>query len=112
MKLIGSLTEQTFRNQLIRSWESVKKDDKVLYKAIENFFGEIASAYVLGCTPEQFEDLYTILVNGESVIYVEILREGEEVVRFEVNSVAEYEKELRYRRMRIQLAVALDLAGR
>jgi hypothetical protein len=73
-------------------------------------FGLISSAFVLNWTPEQAEDLYTVLVNGSKVAWLEVLRESNELVDFQIASVEKYERSLRSQQERIKLAVALDLA--
>ncbi|WP_443190059.1 hypothetical protein [Pseudomonas indica] len=74
--------------------------------------GLINSAFVLNWTPEQAEDLYTIVVNGVDVVWLEILRESGELVDFKATGVKEYERLIRSRQHRIKLAVALDLASK
>ncbi|MDH0685176.1 hypothetical protein [Achromobacter animicus] len=111
MKLIGSLTEQSFRQQLRRSWEEFREPGNSIFSNLENRLGRIDSAFALGWTPDQSEDFYTILVNGTDVVYLEVLRPTGELVDFQVTSVKEYEKSLRYRLQKIMLLVALDLSG-
>ena len=111
MKLIGSLAEQLFRQELSRSWSGLGEQGNRVLPILQNRLGTINSAFVLNWTPEQAEDLYTVIVNGVDVVRIEVLRESGELVNFETNSVKEYERSLRSRQHRIKLAVALDLAS-
>lgn len=110
MKLIGSLAEQYFREELSKSWSGLREPGNQLFSVLAGRLGLIGSAFVLNWTPEQAEDLYAVLVNGEEVVWLEISRSSGEVVDFQTTSVKEYGKSLRSRQSRIQLAVALDLA--
>ncbi|MCY1301849.1 hypothetical protein D9M69_534150 [compost metagenome] len=112
MKLIGSLAEQSFREELSRSWSGLREQENQLLPILESRLGLIISAFVLNWTPEQAEDLYAILVNGLEVVFLEVLREGGELVDFKTVSVKEYERSTRSRQHRIKLAVALDLASK
>lgn len=111
MKLIGSLTEQSFRQQLLRSREVLREPGNSIFSILENKLGRIDSAYALDWTPEESEDWYTILINGTDVVYLEVLRPNGELVDLQVISVEKYEKSLRYRQQKIKLLVALDLSG-
>lgn len=110
MKLIGSLAEQYFREELSKSWGGLKEPENQLYSILADRLGLIGSAFVLNWTPGQTEDLYTFLVNGGEVVWLEVSRLNGEVADFQTTSVKEYERSLRSRQSRIKLAVALDLA--
>ncbi|WP_248919410.1 hypothetical protein [Pseudomonas entomophila] len=112
MKLIGSLVEQDFREELSKSWDGLRSQGSRVLSILQSRLGGINSAFVLSWTPEQAEDLYIIMVNGVYVVWLEALRESGELVSFEMTTVKEYEKSLRSRQHKIKLAVALDLAGR
>lgn len=112
MKLIGSLAEQSFRQELSRSWDGFREPGNRLLSILEDRLGRIGSAFVLNWTPEQAEDLYTILVDGVEVVWLEVLRSSHELVDFRTTSVKEYERSLRSRQHKIKLAVALDLSGK
>lgn len=87
------------------------KDEKnKIMSVLRKEFGEIKSAFVLNWTPEQGEDIYTVLVNASNIVYLEISKENDSLISFSVNSVREYEKRLRGKPGRIQLAVALDIS--
>jgi len=110
VKLIGSLVEQSFRDELSKSWSALREPGNMLLSILESRLGLVSSAFVLNWTPEQAEDLYSILVNGSEVVWLEILRSSGELVDFQFTSVKEYERSLRSRQQRLKLAVALDLA--
>lgn len=112
MKLIGSLTEQSYREGLSASWTGLREPGNQLFSIMVGRLGLIDSAFVLNWTPEQSEDLYTVLVNGVEVIRLEVSRPGGKVVDFQAAGVKDYERSLRSRQGRIKLAVALDLAGK
>ncbi len=110
MKLVGSLTEQYFREELSKSWDGLREQGNELLPILQDRLGLIDSAFVMNWTPEQGEDLYTIIVNGVDVVCLEVLRDIGELVAFETTSVKHYERSLCSRQHRIKLAVALDLA--
>jgi hypothetical protein len=84
IQLRGTLIEQSFREQLLNSWLWLKEEKSARMSFLKNEFGDIQSAFTLSWTPEQFEDLYTILVNGQHVVYLEILRENDSLISSEV----------------------------
>ncbi len=112
MKLIGSLAEQSFREELSRSWDGLRRQGDKLLPILQDRLGLIHSAFVMNWTPSKSEDLYTVIVNGADVVWIEILRGSGELVAFETTHVNQYERSLRSRQHRIKLAVALDLARR
>lgn len=111
MKLIGSLAEQSFREELSKSWGGLRVPGNKLLSILTNRLGLIGSAFVLNWAPEQAEDLYIVLINGAEVVWLEVSRSNGEVVDFQTTSVKEYERSLRSRQSRIKLAVALDLVS-
>ncbi len=110
MKLRGSLIEKSYAEQLLKSWNGMKERVGEVMPVLERTFPLINSAFVLAWTPEQFENIYTVLVNGQSVVSFEISKETHEVVNFECVDVKAYEKSIRSKANKIQLAVALSLA--
>ena len=61
MKLRGSLTEKLCREQLLMSWDGIKKGDGGIMRILMERISKVHSAFVLTWTPEQYEDclLYT-----------------------------------------------------
>lgn len=72
MRLMGSLLEKSFREELTKSWVGLRNPGNRLLSIIESQIGLIGSAFVLNWTPEESEDFYEILVNGSSVVFLEI----------------------------------------
>jgi len=112
MKLRGSLTEKLCREQLLMSWDGIKKGDGGIMRILMERISKVHSAFVLTWTPEQYEDIFTILVNGVCVVSFEVSKINSTVTDYECADVGAYAKSLRYRSAKIQLAVAVDLASR
>jgi len=112
MRLVGSLSEQSFREELSKSWSGLREPGNQLFSILTDRLGSIGSAFVLSWIPEQAEDFYVVLVNGSEVIWLEVLRLNGEAAVFQNIDVKEYERSLRSRQSRIKLAVALDLASK
>ncbi len=72
MKLIGSKMESDFREVLLRSNSALQDPSSKLRKALTAEGRDTKNAYVLHWTPEQLEDLYTVLVDGSYLVNVEI----------------------------------------
>lgn len=72
MKLIGSKMENDFRKELLRSNDALQDPGSKLREALEAEGHDAKNAYVLHCTPEQIEDLYTVLIGGTYLVDVEI----------------------------------------
>ncbi|MBB6368427.1 hypothetical protein FHR56_003606 [Xanthomonas sacchari] len=112
MKLIGSLMEDGSSKELSKSWDGLREPGNQLFEILKDAVGFISSAFVLNWTPEQSEDIYTVLVNGREVILFEVSKSSGEVLNFRNVSVKEYEKSLRSRQSKIKLAVAIELASK
>ncbi|WP_339221951.1 hypothetical protein [Paenibacillus sp. FSL W7-1332] len=112
MKLKGSKQEQEFRKELEGSNLVLAKDGKVelIMNVLKDTFGELKSAYILNWTPEQGEDIYTILVDTDKIAKVEISRVNQsEVPLIETYNLKDFQKQLS-KVFQIKLAVAIDLA--
>ena len=111
MRLIGSLSEQKFREQLAASQRSllVLHNFPSLLACLQKHFPQISSALILEWTPEQLEDIYDVLINGTQVATLKIAKGGDEI-EFSVESAEDYAGKLKGRPSKIQFAVALDLA--
>lgn len=112
MKLIGSKQEEDFRKELAASNIALSNGDKenAMLEALRTTFGEIKTAYILNWTPEQGEDIYTILVDLDKVAKIEISRDNYSEVPFiETFKLKDFEKGLS-KVFQIKLAVAIDLA--
>jgi hypothetical protein len=112
MKLIGSKQEQDFRKELEGSNIVLAQDDKakVIINVLKTTFGEMKTAYILNWTPEQGEDIFTILVDLDKIAKVEISRVNlSEVPLIEIYNLKDFQRRLS-KIFQIKLAVAIDLA--
>jgi len=112
MKLKGSKQEQDFRKELEGSNLVLAKGGKaeLIMNVLKDTFGELKSAYILNWTPEQGEDIYTILVDIDIIAKVEISRVNHsEVPLIETYNLKDFQKRLS-KVFQIKLAVAIDLA--
>jgi hypothetical protein len=74
MRLIGSLREDEIRKQMIKAHNDLfyeRKNEKLL-KILTKLFPNIKTAYFLRHTIEQCEDIYTLLVNDNIIVSIEI----------------------------------------
>ncbi|TMV50632.1 hypothetical protein FE783_08025 [Paenibacillus mesophilus] len=112
MKLIRSKTEQDFRVRLINSHKSLfqEKSNERLLSVLRNSFPDMRTAYFIGHTPEQEEDLYTILINTDTIARIEMNRYNHDIKpNVVVISLRDYVIGLS-KMSQIKLTVALDLA--
>jgi hypothetical protein len=110
MKLIGSKMESDFREELIRSNTAIQESESKLRKALESEGHDTKNAYVLHWTPEQLEDLYTVLIDGSYLVDVEIDKYDEcKSPKVERNELKTYLKGLS-KINQVRLVVAQDLA--
>ncbi|MFD1885508.1 hypothetical protein [Paenibacillus wenxiniae] len=74
MRLKGTMTEQTYRNELQRSYDSLFKTEsgKMMRICIEQAVGHFITAYILHWIPEQGADFFTLLVDGQTIVHMEI----------------------------------------
>lgn len=109
--LRGSKTERDFRDQLQRSREFIF-DSAVgsrLKEVLLSQYPAMMTAFLLGHTPEQGEDIYLVLVDSEHLLSVELDRGDESIAPvIEHHSLVEYQKELSQTNQ-ILLSVAFDL---
>jgi hypothetical protein len=107
MKLIGSRTEQDFRERLVRSNRSLRERGDPLAAALETAGVDVSNAYVIFWIPEQAEDIYEVLTSADEIVTVELPRGSGEALLAR-QSLKYYERGCSLQR-RIKLAVALDL---
>lgn len=107
MDLIGSLSEQREREELLASNAKLRRRDGALAAALEAAGADLATSYVLEWIPDQGEDLYVVLMGCDRIVRVELVRSTGAVVTLEQASLDEYRPETKPARLR--LAVALDL---
>lgn len=102
--------EKDFREQLENSNEGINNPSSRLKQVLEAAGHDISNAYVLHWTPEQTEDLYTVLIEGSYLVSVEIDKFNTSVAPVvERQELKSYSHGLS-RMYQVQLAVALDLA--
>ncbi|WP_163103509.1 hypothetical protein [Peribacillus alkalitolerans] len=113
MKLIGSNTERDFRKQLNESYESLfNVKPSPLLALLQSKFPVMKTAYILNWIPEQGEDIYTIFIDREIIVIVELDRFNLELEPLlETISMNDYVKGLS-KINQIKLAVAIDLASK
>ncbi|SEM50879.1 hypothetical protein [Paenibacillus sp. OV219] len=113
MKLIGSITEQDFRRQLLRSHDALftqVPEGNTKLRILQNKYSNLATAYSLHWIPEQGEDIVTYLINTDIVAIVETDRHDSSVEPIiKTMTVSKYKIGLSMKDQ-IKLAVALDLA--
>ena len=114
MKLLNSVAENNCRNDLINSKKYLLESEKGLHviNHIKKNFGNIKSIYALSHTPEQGEDIFRFLLNGEKVIGFDL---QDEAGRFDIlnitsYSIKEYQHQLKGKVGKLKLAIALDLS--
>lgn len=117
MKLTGSKTEDAIRAELRESQTALHSDPEQasLLAALKARFPDMTSAFVLGWTPEQGEDIYRVLVDASTIAAVEIERPSATKGNpnppvLDIIDLAVYRHGLS-RHGRIKLAVALDMAA-
>jgi hypothetical protein len=112
LKLIGSMTEQSYRAELLASHRSLFCNEVKhrMLSVLQMRFNDMKTAYILDWVPDQDEDCYWILIDDKFVVQIELERGTSKVIDdAELISLSEYKKGLSKTRQ-IKLAVALDLA--
>jgi hypothetical protein len=76
MPLIGSKTEQIYREELIASHKHnfSAHSQSPLKKVLEQTGYDTKNAYMLSWVPDQSEDFFTVLIQGEFLVTVRIDR--------------------------------------
>mgnify|MGYP003150028997 CR=1 FL=1 len=110
MRLVGSKTEQDFREELERSNAALQDPESKLRYVLEGNGYRVSRAYVLHWIPEQLEDIYLVLIDGSFLVNVEIEKyEQASLTQVEEMDLKAYVHGLsKVNQMR--LAVAQDLA--
>ncbi len=122
MKLKGTRTEQAYRIELQRGYDYIFNSEKgeFIQKCIEQVIGHFITAYILNWIPEQDADFYTLLVDGESIVDIELEYEQLSITQQKTNPklvdsttypIKDYMKSLS-KAAQIKVAVAIDLSGR
>lgn len=109
MKLINSKIEKDIRDNL-QKYSPLIMEDNVIINFLIQHFQEIKSIYVLQVTPDQGEELYTLLVNGDKVIDFEISRIDNSIYDVHIRTVDEYSMEIKKKSPKLKLLIALELS--
>jgi hypothetical protein len=112
MKLRGSLTEQQYKEQLLKSHNSLFVDPsyKRLLQLLQDNYQDFKTAYFLDWIPEQGEDICTILINNKYIAIIELDRHNMQVEPIiQSISIKEYRTRLS-KTNQILLAVAQALS--
>ncbi len=112
MKLTGSKTENEYREELVRSRQALFEDREFerLLTYLHQYYPDMKTAYIIGWTPEQGEDIYRILINMATIVAIEIDREeSQRKPVIESYTLKEYLEGLS-KTARLKIAVAVDLA--
>ena len=111
VKLIGSRTEQKYRTELLASREKWfgERSDSLLKQILLSKGYDATKAIVIGWTPDQCEDIFSVLILPDQVISVEIDRVDDSVEPIiETGSLESWLRGLT-QIGQIKLAVALDI---
>jgi hypothetical protein len=111
MKLIGSRMEIDFREELLRSNDTLQEPDSKLRKALADQGHDTRNAYVLHWIPEQLEDVYTVLIGGSYLVDVEIAKYSNSKPPIVERSELKFYLKGLSKMNQVRLAVAKDLAG-
>ena len=109
MKLTGSTIEQEFKDELLKSNTGITSKDSRLRAILELHGNNSGGAFTLHWTPEQCEDIYLILIEGEYLIQIEIDKSKKQnyvLNRIELKSYLKGLKKVN----QIRLAIAQELA--
>jgi hypothetical protein len=112
VRLIGSKTEQEFRDALIKSHTALFEEIsyKGLLQVLKTNFPRMKTAYFIRHIPEQGEDLYTMLVDIDTIAKIEISRYSEdEKPVVEINNINDFKRGIS-KVEQIKLEVAVELA--
>lgn len=112
MRLIGSKTEQDFRTRLVKSHISLLQDldKRRLLGILRNNFPNMKTAYILNWTPEQDENIYSILVNVDDIVHIELDRFNSDIEPIVKTIPLTHYRNGLSRISQIKLEVAIDLA--
>jgi hypothetical protein len=114
MNLHKSNTEKECRAILTDSRKYFLESEKGRYvlEPVRRLYGDFKTCYVLGHTPEQGEDVFRILVDGEKIIGFDLQDEAGrfEALNISTYTVQEYERLVTGKMGRLKLAIAIDLS--
>lgn len=114
IQLIGSRSEDEYRSQLLASRESQfgGNSDTRLKRVLLKQGYDVERAIIINWTPDQGEDIYTVLIWPDTILVVELDREDESIEPlFDYQTVDSYQKSLS-KICQIKLAVAFDILSK
>jgi hypothetical protein len=93
MRLIGSRVEHQLREQLVQSNKALcNGGNEKLMHILQALTVDFTRTYVIDWTPEQAEDLYSVLLPNDNVLIVEIPRHEQRGSVIESCSLIQYER--------------------
>jgi hypothetical protein len=114
MKLQNTETEAEYRQELLLSNKYLYETEKGQHAldAVRKICGVVKTAYVLAHTPEQGEDVFRIIVNGEKVVGFDLQDEDGNYAALNVSehTVKAYERLLTGGSAKMKLTIATALA--
>ncbi|WP_189493931.1 hypothetical protein [Formosimonas limnophila] len=108
MKLINSMTEDVLRKEILANQESAQNNIRLL-NVIKEKFPSFKNFLIIDFLMEQGEDIYTLLIDGITVISLELSRIDESAIWGNCLPVSEYEKLLVSKLAQLRLRVTLDI---
>ncbi len=114
MKLSNTATEVEYRQELVLSKNYLFESEKGIHAldAIRSICGDVETAYVLAHTPEQGEDVFRILVNGERIIGFDLQDESGQYQALNITDlqVKAYDRLLTGGSAKLKLTIAIELS--
>jgi hypothetical protein len=114
MTFTPKMSKQEMMDHLLRETIALFKspEGQRIIAALNKIAADIRSAFILSHIPEQGEDIYRILLNGDKIVGFELQRNDNDSYPLEVInfSVDEYRKIVKGRRNNEKLANAIALA--
>ena len=105
-KYLGKVSEKA----LVSSAELVMKN-RALYGFLKAKYVNLTSAFCLNILPEQGEDIYTLLVNGQEILLVELSRVDHSLAEIESLPLDIYLAQLKDPKERKFILSALEWVG-
>ena len=110
MKLIGSLTEDEYRKDLIKYskqifWES---SNSTLRDVVLSKFPKLKTVYILSSFPDDTSEYYWLLVDGKKILHIELDKQNVNVPVVEFSELSEHLKNIS-KQGHIQILVAQEL---
>lgn len=112
MKLLGTMIEDEFRQQLLKGRDNLLTDQryKSLFNELTKKYPDFKAVFFLEHIIEEEEDIFDLLIDGLCVVRVEVSRIQDLISWSEPISLFHYEKKIVSKQRKIKLAVALDLS--